>query len=276
MSVWTQQNALRYVTEPSHTGGAALSDNFRWLAGNLPAAVSIDGDHNAQPGEFVICDTSAGGLTVTLPDTPLADSRVGVFFDQGTARLTVHAGNGTIVGGGSTITLFVSAEIAGSGDGVALRHLGGGRWLIEHDGRRTHRCRLDRQNPQTLANGVATKIEFDATNFDIGGMADLSGDRIVIQRDSIYSVEIFCAVDGWLGAGTYFILTASATGSRILEKVVVGSATSSWLAGEVATTLPLAAGAVIEMNIFQSSGANRQTSPASFKLPNLVVTELRR
>ena len=78
------------------------------LAPLVPTAVQT-GAYTATPQQLVLCSTSGGAFSVTLPSAPADQTRVAVMLTAGTATVTVHAGGSDVINPGGGTTWPVSA-----------------------------------------------------------------------------------------------------------------------------------------------------------------------
>jgi len=275
VSIWTEQNGLRYITHPSNVAGTALSDNFRWLAGNSLRLVEVGSDYAVSPGEMVVCDTTNGPVEVSLPVGPPIDSRVSVSFRSGTTNdVTINRSGGLIHGRAANMGLFVPRSDLSRGDSVVLRYAGGGDWLMEYDGRIPHVCRIDRASPQTLPSNTTVLIDFDTVISDTAGISDLTQSRVTIRRRGLYEIVMYMFADGWLTGGSWQGFYIHVNADREIEKLMHGENATPFISDTISLTTPLEAGDYIRGFARQTTPVDRSTSSTSYKQPFLSVREI--
>jgi hypothetical protein len=105
------------------TGGSGLT----------PTAVQTSGTYNANPGDFVPCNTTAGVVTVQLPHAPVDKAIIGVklVIQGGTNAVTVAPGTGdafNVAGATAPLTLPLP------GQGIILQYdLAAALWYVQDD-----------------------------------------------------------------------------------------------------------------------------------------------
>ena len=77
---------------------------------DLNATAVQNSAYTAKSGDLVVCDTSGGAFTVTLPASPTADTRVGVFLKTGTSILTIDRNSTNIDGAAANQFLTASGS----------------------------------------------------------------------------------------------------------------------------------------------------------------------
>lgn len=65
-------------------------------------------------------------------------------------------------------------------------------------------CRISAKlSNQTITTGILTTLNFDTVDFDTGGMADVSNNRIIIQSNGIYLISLSIISQSTLQPATY-------------------------------------------------------------------------
>jgi hypothetical protein len=104
----TQHQAALSITESqisdlTHTGGGG---------GGLTVTKKT-GNYTAASGDLVVCDSSGGSITITMPAAPTLDDVIGIYLEAGNFTLsTTIQGNGkTLAEFGSSITMTGPGEL---------------------------------------------------------------------------------------------------------------------------------------------------------------------
>ncbi len=136
---------------------------------------------------------------------------------------------------------------------------------------RKHKAQLSDSTGQSLTNNAISKMAFDTEDFDIGGIASTSTDKITIRRAGKYLV-----IASWTGgssfvAGTVVAVYIYKNGSSSLAiQQAEASGDQSVIMTEI---MDLAAADELEMYYFQNSGT--ETANTLLYRPRIYVSEIR-
>lgn len=126
---------------------------------------------------------------------------------------------------------------------------------------------------QSINNNSNTKVTFDTTRRDDGGLADLANDQLTAQVDGWY---IITATGGFAANATgQRGLTISLNGATDLAQVFVDANAAGVQVMTTSRVYYLVAGDDISMFLFQSSGGALNTFQAANKSPELAMALLK-
>jgi len=116
----TQQSVKAYVdAEIAGVGGGS---------GGLTVTAKTAG-YTAANGDLVVCDSSGGAFNVTMPASPTADERIGIYLEDGSAASAV-----TVQGNGKVLAEFGTAVTLQTPGDVIVFQYDGSKWVIESNG----------------------------------------------------------------------------------------------------------------------------------------------
>lgn len=164
------------ITSPKLSAGLSL----------LWTCVDKSGDYAAVNGNFVVA-TMGASWTLTLPATPAANDRVGIYVDSvtGSFELTVYGGVKVIGQQGTSMKLYVA------GERLELVY-SGSKWLVLGANVVAHHCQMTKTGMTRAAPGSSfEKIAYDGKVFDRGQIGDaVTNNRIDIRRTGTYRVTL--------------------------------------------------------------------------------------
>lgn len=117
-------------------------------------------------------------------------------------------------------------------------------------------CAIRRNTAATVADGVSVFLAFNETLYDNDGMADLGGDKIVIQHAGIYLLDVNAFWDDADSDGrrqASISVDGVTSGGRSSNLDATAGANTQFA---VTCIEALAAGAEIQLAVFQNSGSN--------------------
>lgn len=223
-------------------------------------------------GELAYFDISGGNLTATLPANMPNDSIVGIKISTGsnTNALTITASGAESlnVRGNTSVKLFLA------GDYVEFIKFGG-TWYCVSESIVPHACEMRGSNTtgQSISNATQTTVDMDVTIYDVGGVADLTNDRVLVRRDGIYSVTGSLGFDAptmTANTGVLQVLFGGTAPNRAFQQQAIDQ-TSMYLAG--VWLQKLNAGEFVNLRVFHNNGGSRSLSSAG--PPRLAVAEVR-
>ena len=138
--------------------------------------------------EFVKA-TVGSSWTLTLPASPSAGQRVGIYVDSvtGSAELTIDGGSNSIGQQGTSMKLYLP------GDTLTLIY-DGAKWMPLAAEIKPHICRVTKTGITRTSSYLAWATQdVDTSSIDQGVLADLVNDKIVIRRTGLYAVTGFFA-----------------------------------------------------------------------------------
>jgi hypothetical protein len=225
--------------------------------------------------------TPTGKLTVKQDAAASIGIDVQIAQDQQAIKLTDQTNTDSIgqyVGSGSPEGV-VTAQLGS----IYFDHAGGDLYLKgTGDGTNTgweelssdqaHMARMTRDVAQSIPNITATKIAFDAEDYDVGGIADpVTNDLFTISRAGKYLITA-----SWESTGATNNIVAVYIYKNGVEQRVsyVRLPSASSVEIVVSDVLNLAVNDTIEMYVFQSSGAALNTATGLGRKPAMAVAEL--
>jgi len=247
------------------TAGAADTTNDSWTG---------TGDVYTTAGKVAIgTDTPDGTLTVagaedtefiSLTDTTNTDS-MGIYTGSGAPEGVVIAQLGSIYADHASGKVYRKA----SGDGTNT----GWEEMAATAGSTAHMAKMVRDAAQSLPNGVYTTIAFDNVEFDIGGIADESNNRFLIQKSGKYMViGYYYHINN--DGGEQMQLAFFYNGVRIKKVIETSSYTNQALGNDLVEVLDLQAGDFIEMRIYHVEGAAVNTHTGIDTKPTMSIVQL--
>jgi hypothetical protein len=126
-----------------------------------------------------------------------------------------------------------------------------------------------------LTNNAFTAVLVDTIDYNKGGMADTTNNRINILRPGIYGCNAVCQLDGASGTGqiTFFGPSIYKNASTALADIGVSQDAGTYVAVGVSCTSELVAGDFVRLRVYHgTAGTNYDLLVTS---PNFIeVTEL--
>ncbi|MEK7638711.1 MAG: hypothetical protein AAB388_00980, partial [Patescibacteria group bacterium] len=278
-SLFTDGGATTYLTAVGDNlavGTTTATSKFS-VWGNLSVGTS------SLPALFVNAANSHVGLGTTTPNTKLT-----VSVAEDTAALALaDTSNGDQVNlytGTTSPEGRVSAPVGSlfldSQNGAMYQKTGddGGNtsWGVFSVGTTTHMAQIVRASATTVPTSVSVQMDFDTATFDQGGLADVSTNRITVERSGKYLLQ-----GSWTGdnvdSGEVVELIIYKNGSTQtgLTRAEAGG-TNQRLSVVYSQVHELVAGDYLTMNVAQYEGANQDTLTTTGQRPTLTVTEVGR
>ncbi len=165
-----------------------------------------------QSDSTVLCDTSGGAFTVTMPTAAEAFSGLKFLVKKTTSDanvLTLSSGatdfvmeNGSLA---STKKLFCYEDFIEL-QCIRRNTTGDYIWSTVNKGLRTHAALITQTSSQTIANETWTQVAFDEDTIEVGADADHANNKITIKRAGLY------LIGGYVKYGS---LDSSSTGASV-------------------------------------------------------------
>lgn len=202
-------------------------------------------------GKMHVCSGTSADYTVGLPAASGNAGKVIGFrmADALTKLVTLDANAAELIDGATTRVMWAQESAILLCDGTG--------WTKVAGKTRPMIAAMRETANQSIPTSTTTTLTMSVTDKDIGGMADLTNERINIRR-----------------AGTYFVvasmaLAAGATATRIITSLAAGSLSTntemactntSMMPGPMCTTVAdLAAGNNCNLSIWHDTGSSRNT-----------------
>lgn len=199
----TQEAALnaadRFPVQQTDAATRATSATFALLGGLENNEISTNGNVTAVVGVLDVWDISgftASDKTWTLPSSAQVGERCGFHIETGDDEFEVdiHTADDTDqingVDGNYSTNAWSKAFI--TGENVIFRCVNATNpdWIVEHDGRIPCRGKIFLNAEQTgIASGSFVAVDGTlATAFDVGDLADLTNDQMVLRRAGDYFI----------------------------------------------------------------------------------------
>lgn len=212
-----------------------------------------------QSDSTVLCDTSGGAFTVTMPTAAEAYSGLKFLIKKITSDanvLTISSGATDFVTESgalsSTKKLFCYEDFIEL-QCIRRNTTGDYIWSTVNKGLRSHVAVVTQTTQQTISNETWTQVSFNEDTIEIGADADHANNKIVIKRAGTYLIG---------GYVKYVSLDASNTGAVVKVGITPdGGAISYWKMGGAA-------------NWSASSNEDKRPSPSTFFIKELAVDDV--
>jgi len=270
-------NLTNYIAN-QHIDWTSATNDF-----NTSGEVSLGGELNLET-DTITADTTAGDhniilcnntedITVTLPAASNTDRTYYIKkINSGTDIITIDANGTETIDGALTVVLYVQYD--------AIRIVSdGSNWHTISDEIKRHSVICRRDAAQTLATSSTVTVALDATEKDIGVLADLSNDQIVIRRDGLYLINVNSYHTGVIDDGKRFWagVTINTGGGNVTQRWGgnMCATTNGAIVADGNVLLDLDAGDIIKMLLFQDNGGNISTVTSIDGRPKISVIEIR-
>ena len=173
------------VTTDKINDGAVTAAKLASGLSLLWSTVAKSGTYTAASGQLVIA-TAGTSWTLSLPASPSANARVGVYLAgvTGTSVLTVDGGSKSIGQGGTTLNMYVY------GDRLELVY-SGTAWVVVGGELSSHICSIQQTGMTRAAPGISFQtIAYNTTLQDRGGLQNVAANRIDIRRSGNYRIRL--------------------------------------------------------------------------------------
>ena len=168
----------------SSGGGGGTSD----LDG-LTLTATKTSAYTATAWEEVLCDVSGGtSFDISLPASPTVGDQVRIVLisEHSTANVYIDRNGSNWIGSTDT-DIEDKYMLCLNGDNVTVKYVGGSTgWMVTVDGIKPHICILKKTVSQSIPFNTTTKVNWDSVSVDLGGLADLANEYIVIRRKGYY------------------------------------------------------------------------------------------
>lgn len=225
-------------------------------------------DYTAVANDLVVYDTDSADRTLTLPVAPSVDDRVGIYLQTltGTDTIIINRNGNTIGGVAANETLYIANDF------LILRYDGTSDWIIEENGLQKHIAKSNRTVAQSITVSTVTKILFDTSEYDQGGLFRLASSDFAIRRTGQYHINAIIGMA--LANNRVLILRLDVGGVDMID--INGTNESSLGTFKIAplsATLNLTAGDVVFLEVFNTDSTQNTSTNIKFR-PYLSITEL--
>lgn len=235
-------------------------------------AISTAASITAKAGEFILVDASGGNRTITLPNTPPIETRVGIYFQTGSGSNTVtlarQAGQ-TIDGASTDEVLYIT------GDYCELMAVSTTAWIAIQKKYTSHHAKLTSSAVQSgIVTATFTKCTLDTKEIDIGSIGDVvTNDRINIRRSGRYYVQATVSID--VLADTAQLIPCIYKNGSIVSVTQIATGGTTNVVLRVTDQLDLVATDYLEAFIYHTHGSNRSTLATIDMRPSIQALEIR-
>ncbi len=243
----------------SHAPGAADPLGALWL--DLASEVAISGAISLDAsafGRMHVCGGTTADYTVTLP--PVAGNAgkvLGVRIAGACTKLV------TLDGAGSEAIDGAATRVLWAGESAVLLCDGAG-WVKIAGKTIPMMCKLSANATQSIPTTAVATSRMDVAIFDVGGLADIANNRLVVKRAGVYNVFGHMSLST---ADLFFYAIAGAT-SIVSEFAGASSGRIFPLAG----SLQVASGGLIYLNVYQETGSTKITGSTPY--PCISIEEI--
>lgn len=245
-------------------GGSTMTPDYSVVV-SVTAATTLT---SSAVKKIHICSGTSADYTVTLPTTGLTVGDV-ITLQMGkalTKLVTIDAGAGHLLDGQQTRTMWAGEVATVSWDGVDWARI---------SGKTAPMCATVHQilgSGQSIPTATITKVTINTATIDIGGMANVANNRIVIRRAGTYRLSAKVAFD--LGVQCPRVaLYILKNGTTILTGAQNCYGTASYVFPVIsATAVVLAAGDTLELHAFQNSAGALGVLDGSATVINQFIT----
>lgn len=136
-------------------------------------------------------------------------------------------------------------------DGTAWVYLGGGTDPT------FHRTRIEKNANQAIGTAQAVTLSWQTIVYDIGSLADLAGNRLVIQKDGVYNVSTGCqwaTPTAGVNIGQNLLVAGNARAHNLYQGS--GNANNWMNQTYMSWAAFLTAGTVIQTQVWHHHGSN--------------------
>lgn len=200
---------------------------------------------------------------------------VNISVGDATYALVLIGDTSITINGGSAATEW--SRLITTKENVRFIATSSTNWNVVMDGRIPCTGAISDTNAQNIDNTTYTKVTFDTSNADIGGLVDLANDKITVRRAGVYRI---CAQIYYhnFAASSLICQTyknGSATGMPYSEESTYGMGTNSYGVPQVNSFVTLAAADYIELYGRQNSGSAQNpgmkpTAPALLNIQEIL------
>ncbi|MCB0428694.1 MAG: hypothetical protein H6585_08350 [Flavobacteriales bacterium] len=137
-------------------------------------------------------------------------------------------------------------------------------------------CRLRRSSAQTISNYTYTDIDFNAEDYDVGSIGDITTDhRIEIRRDGYYQITGAWTTNAVMDDNEQVAAYIAVNGTTYVRGMEISGGTNWYLSANCTITLELSAGDYVDFVVWQGEGASQTTNTTLGNQPTLQIAEIR-
>jgi hypothetical protein len=275
----TQQSVKAYVdAEIAGVGGGS---------GGLTVTAKTAG-YTAANGDLVVCDSSGGAFNVTMPASPTADDRIGIYLEDGSAAAAV-----TVQGNGKVLAEFGTAVTLQTPGDVIVFQYDGAKWAIAANGIQTYSLSLlaagsidedadyirladgdaseDYEKRATVKTMLAPYIEDSTLGTDAGDLVyrPVANDHWTNRKIGTQGQQLVVDENDLPAWGSPFGVTTLSDGATVTLDMAAGQTNKVTLGGNrtLALTNPLVGQSVLLQVVQDGTGSRTLSYPASVKWP---------
>ena len=188
-----------FAMQNTNVSTAAVPTTFERMGQMIPVNQSFStANVTATPGRLYVATitTLTDNRDFILPQANIGE-RVGLYITDGDAdfAIVIKGDTGVTINDGTAATewsrVFIKNEY------VEFFYHATNKWIVTSDRRVPCQCKLYRNTNQTGATTGWTKVNVNASEYDVGGIGDpTTNNRIDIRRAARYQVIVSIAWDG--------------------------------------------------------------------------------
>lgn len=276
---WTEttptSGTFTFVTAPAPGDLISVTYQISAIAGGRSVVSKTTTYTAVGQDDIILCDATSAAFTVTLP------TAVGIIGKTLQVKKIDSSANAVTIDGNASETIRVQETAATTqllyvqGDFLEIVS-DGANWECIIDGLIPHQAKLTRDVAQAISTGIVTKIAFDTSAFDVGGIGDITtNDRVDIKRTGKYLVSTNWSVISVLDLAEDVWVAYYVNGVVQRWFTAQSTATNESVSAIISEVINLTAGDYVEMYVLQTEGASYNTSTALNYKPIMAVIEVR-
>ena len=256
-------------------------------SGGLTVTAKTAG-YTAAHGDLVVCDSSGGSFNVTMPASPTADDRIGIYLEDGSAAAAV-----TVQGNGKVLAEFGTAVTLQTPGDVIVFQYDGSKWVIESNGIQVYSLSLlaagsidedadfvrladgdateDYEKRATIKSMLAPYIEDSTLGTDAGDIVyrPVANDHWTNRKIGSQGQQLVVDENDLPAWGSPFGVTTLSDGATVTLDMAAGQTNEVTLGGNrtLALTNPKRGQSVLLRVIQDGTGSRTLASPSSVKWP---------
>jgi len=219
---------------------------------------------------FTLLMNNSSDSTVTLPAAASMPGRSYTIKKVGnnTATVTIEANASETIDGALNVVLYCLYDFLKiQSDGT--------NWIVIQDGLQAHMAKMYNTASQSIPNGPTTKIEFNTTEFDNAGLADLSNEQFTIKRSGFYLIEGATELHSLLDDSEVIYLFIYANSARIAQNTNRSTGANLDTFSTISHAHYLTAGTVVDLRMAHNEGSAASITMPDGPYVHLSITEQR-